>query len=326
MPGAARIALVTGAAGVMGVRLVARLRAAGWAVRGLVLPDDPGRQRLERLGATVHEGNVTDARSLSGCCNGVDTVFHLAAIIISHDVSAFRRVNRDGTANVVAEARRAGVRHVVYVSSASVTYPKRTPYAESKLEAEAIVANGGPAYTVVRPTLVYDAGGGQELLMYLAYLKRFKVVPFIGSGSARKRPVWAEDVVDGIVRIAGSEAALGKTYNLSGAEAISMVEFSRLLLEQQGEKRVFVHLPVFACRLAAFVLAWVMEKPPLTASAVAGIVNDADLDPSLAMRELGYRPLGVREGLPRYFRSEGSRPADGASTARSAPRLEGALR
>jgi nucleoside-diphosphate-sugar epimerase len=317
---------VTGAAGVMGVRLVARLLSAGWAVRGLVLPNDPGRERLVRLGATVFEADVSDASALSGACDGVDTVFHLAAIIISHDVSAFRRINRDGTANVVTEARRAGVRHLVYVSSASVTYPKRTPYAESKLEAEVIVENGGPAYTIVRPTLVYDAGGGQELLMYLAYLKRFSVVPFIGSGFAKKRPVWAEDVVDGVVRIAGNDAALGKTYNLSGAEAISMVAFSRLLLREQGIEKTFVHLPVFACRFAAFVLARFMKKPPLTASAIAGIVNDADLDPALAMRELGYRPLGVREGLSRHFTVEAARPSGDGGMARNSPHLEGALR
>lgn len=322
MPGGARIALVTGAAGVMGVRLVARLLDAGWAVRGLVLPKDPGRERLERLGVDVREGDVGDAGSLAGSCEGIDTVFHLAAIIISHDVTAFRRINRDGTANVVAEARRAGVRHVVYVSSASVTYSKRTPYAESKLEAEGIVVGGGPAYTIVRPTLVYDRGGGQELMMYLAYLKRFPVVPFIGSGLAKKRPVWAEDVVDGLVRIAGNRTALGKTYNLSGAEAITMADFSRLLLAQLGVEKAFVHLPVAACRLAASVLARFMEKPPLTASAIAGIVNDADLDPALAVSELGYRPLGVREGLPRHFKIE-PQSAGGVQPARGGPRLEG---
>src|SRR5262249_62089428 len=113
----------------------------------------------------------------------------------------FASINRDGTANVVAEARAARVGHIVYVSSASVTYPRRTPYAESKLEAEEIVKASSCPYTIARPTLVYDAGGGQELLMFLDYLERFPVVPFIGSGGARKRPVWAEDVVDGLFRI-----------------------------------------------------------------------------------------------------------------------------
>jgi len=44
-----------------------------------------------------------------------------------------------------------------------------------------------------------------------------------------------------------------------------------------------------------------MARPPLTLSAIAGVVNDADLDPALAMRELGYAPLGVRAGFERCF-------------------------
>lgn len=324
-----RVALVTGAAGVMGVRLVERLLGAGFRVRGLVLPGDPGRARLERLGAQVVEADVGDVRAMRGAFDGVHTVFHLAAIILSHDVSAFRRINRDGTANVAAQALAAGARHLVYVSSASVTYPRRTPYAESKLEAEHIVESSRVPYTIVRPTLVYDAGGGQELLIYLDYLKRFPVVPFIGDGSAKKRPVWAEDVVDGLARIAGNPVSLGKTYNLSGAEAISMRDFSRLLLSQEGEVKAFVHVPVLACRIAAFVMSKLVDAPPLTQSAISGIVNDADLDPALAMQELGYRPLGVREGLPRHFSIEKRRdgPADrGAAIADpAAPRLQGTL-
>jgi NADH dehydrogenase len=313
----------------MGVRLVERLLAAGWAVRGLVLPGDPGRGRLESMGAEVVEGDVADATSIAGVCEGVDTIFHLAAIIISHDESRFRSINRDGTAHVVAQARAAGVRHVVYVSSASVTYPRRTPYAESKLQAEALVKAAGPAWTIVRPTLVYDAGGGQELLMYLAYLKRFPVVPFIGRGTAKKRPVWAEDVVEGVARIAGNPRAIGKTYNLSGGESITMRDFSRLLLEHEGVTKRFVPLPVFACRLGARVLGLFMQKPPVTQAAISGIVNDADLDPSLAMAELGYRPLGVRAGLARHFSSEARAPRRAAVARRATPtptHLEGALR
>src|SRR5579862_1447019 len=131
-----RTALVTGAAGVMGVRLARGLVEAGWHVRALVLPGDPLRARLDGLGCEIREGDVGDAASLRGVADGVDTVYHLAAVIISHDPSVFARVNRNGTAHVVAEAARARVRHFIYVSSASVTYPRRTPYAQSKLDAE----------------------------------------------------------------------------------------------------------------------------------------------------------------------------------------------
>lgn len=295
-------ALVTGGAGVMGSRLVRRLQSAGHRVRALVLPRDPLRARIAALGCEIHEGDVTEAATLSGCCEGIDTVFHLAAVILSHDPEVFERVNRGGTANMVREAERSGVSHFIYVSSASVTYPRRTQYAESKLQAERIVSSASNmAYTIARPTLVYEHGGGQELMMFVDYLRRFPVVPFIGDGSALKRPVWSEDVVDGLMRLANNRLAWGKTYNLSGGEAISMLELARLLLVHLDRPRPIARLPVPLCKALARTLRVTMSRPPLTESAIAGVINDANLDPADAIRDLGYRPLGVREGFRRCF-------------------------
>jgi NADH dehydrogenase len=286
----------------MGRRLVKRLLDAGWNVRALILPGDSLRPCVEQLGAEICEADVSDAASLAGACEDVELVYHLAAVIVSHDPAVFRRVNLAGTTNMVAEAARARVGHFVYVSSASVVYPERTPYAQSKLDAEAVVkAACGMAHTIVRPTLVYETGGGQELMMFLDYLRRFSIVPFIGAGDAVKRPVWAEDVVDGLLRIAGNRSAWGKTYNLSGADPISMLELGQLLLAHHDRPRPFVHLPVALCRALAHVWARFSRQPLLTPSAIAGVVNDADLDPSQATHDLGYRPLGVREGFRRCF-------------------------
>jgi nucleoside-diphosphate-sugar epimerase len=294
--------LVTGAAGGMGLRLVSRLLEAGWRVRGLVLPGDPLRRRLEWLGSEVVEADIRDARSLDGACDGVDAVYHLAAVILSNDPSVFRRVNRDGTAHVVRAAARAGVKHLVYISSASVVYPNPTPYSQSKRDAEAIVAaERAFAHTIVRPTLVYDENGGLELSMFERYLMRFPIVPFIGDGAALKRPVLSHDLVDGLVRLAGNEIAFGKIYNLSGGEAISIGDFARLILEHRGVAKPFVHVPVPLCKAMAQVMQLTMKKPPFTLSAIAGLTQDADLDPGSAMRDLGYRPIGVREGFRRCF-------------------------
>jgi nucleoside-diphosphate-sugar epimerase len=295
--------LVTGAAGAMGTRLVRGLREAGWTVRALVLPADPLLSRLDGLGCDIREGDVAALDSLAGVCDGIDVVYHLAAVIISHDDSVFRRVNYDGTANMVAAAARARVRHFVYVSSASVTYPRRTPYAESKLMAEGLV-RGEPVLksTVVRPTLAYDEHGGQEFLMFLRYLKAFPIVPFIGSGKALKRPVWTGDIVDGLLRLPNNPVSYGKTYNFSGGEAISMLELARLMLRHHADRsRPIVSVPVPMCRALAFALRWTMARPFLTMNAIAGVVNDADLDPTQASIDLGYRPVGVHEGFQKCF-------------------------
>jgi nucleoside-diphosphate-sugar epimerase len=294
--------LVTGAAGGLGARLVQALAGRGLPVRGLVLPGDPLRLRLDGVACEIAPGDLGDPAALARACQGVELIYHLAAVILSADPAVFGRVNRDGTANLVRAAARAGVRHFVYVSSASVIYPRRTPYAESKLAAEQIVkAERSFAHTIVRPTLVYDQSGGQEFRLFLDYLRRFPVVPFVGRGLARKRPVLSDDVVDGLLRIAGNEQSHGRTYNFSGGEAIAIGELARLMLAHHGLHRRFLHLPVTLCRAVAAAMKVVLADPPLNRYTIAGMINDADLDPADAMRELGYRPVGVREGLARCF-------------------------
>jgi NADH dehydrogenase len=295
--------LVTGAAGAMGARLVRGLLEAGWTVRALVLPGDPLRSRLQGLGCDIREGDVAAPESLQYICDGIDVVYHLAAVIISHDDSVFRRVNHRGTANMVAAAAGARVRHFIYVSSASVMYPRRTLYAESKLMAEGLVrAEPALKSTIVRPTLSYDEHGGQEFLMFLDYLRAFPIVPFIGSGKALKRPVWTGDIVDGLLRLPNNPVTYGKTYNFSGGEAISMLELARLMLRHHsGQRRLIVPVPVPLCRALALVLRWTMARPFLTMNAIAGVIHDADLDPTEATADLGYKPIGVREGFQKCF-------------------------
>jgi nucleoside-diphosphate-sugar epimerase len=290
--------LVSGAAGVLGSRLVHKLAASGQSVRALVKPGDPCVHRLDGVRCDIREGDIEHAATLAGAFDGIDTVYHLAAVILSPDPTVFERVNRNGTAHMVAGAAAAGVKHFVYVSSASVTYPRRTRYAQSKLAGEALVkAERRFVHTIVRPTLVYEDNGGQEFLLFQQYLERFPVIPFIGDGRARKRPVHAQDIVEGLAAIAGNPRSHGQTYNFSGADSVSIRELAELMLARRGQRRRFLHLPVSMCQAAALALGAVMKDPPLSLQAIAGLVNDADLPPDAAIRDLGYRPIGVREGL-----------------------------
>jgi len=294
--------LVTGAAGVMGRRLVRGLLERGARVRALVLPNDPGRAELVGLGCEVVEGDLSRPDSLRDITRDVTTVYHLAAIILSHDPSVFQRVNLEGTAQLVRAAAASAVQHFIYVSSASVIYPRRTPYAESKLAAEQVLrAQAGLRYTIVRPTLVYDEQGGQEFIIFRDHVLRYPLVPFVGSGLALKRPVFSQDVIDGLLLLLENPKSYGKLYNFSGGEAITLIDLARLVLRHAGQRRRFVHVPVPLCRAVAKLMKAVMDRPPITESAIAGLVNHADLDPAEAIADLGYSPLGVHAGFARCF-------------------------
>jgi len=294
--------LVSGGTGVMGARLVRGLVEAGWKVRALTLPNDPLVSRLAGVDCEIFYGDVSDPSSLRGACDGIDTVYHLAAIIIAHDPVLFEKININGARNMVEGAASAGVRHFIFVSSVSAAYPKTTAYSMSKMEGEKIVKQQQTMhYTIVRPSLAYEQKGGQEFLMFMEYLRRYPIVPFIGRGRALKNPVHVDDLIRGFIAVAGNENAFGKTYNFTGGEEINIWDLGHLMLKHQGIKKPFIPIPVWLCKLSSVLMVMVMKRPLLTWNVIAGITQDANLDHSSATEDLGYHPIGIREGLHKCF-------------------------
>jgi NADH dehydrogenase len=291
--------LITGAAGEIGSRMVRRFHEQGHAVQALVLPGDPLAARLGDA-AQIHFGDVTKPETLPAACAGVEVVYHLAAVLLCEKAELFQAVNVEGTRHVAAAAEAAGVRHLIHISSASVVYPNTTHYSRSKRQGEAIVAACRKVHwTIVRPTLVYERDGGLEFKLYADFVQRFPVVPLVAGGRARKRPVHVDDLLAGLLAMAGNPVTFGKIYNLSGGETVTLRELAELMLERHGLRKPMLPIPASLAAIAARAWGMLHRQPLLMEHTLAGLLQDADLDPSLAMQELGYRPLGVREGIRR---------------------------
>lgn len=292
--------LVTGGAGVIGSRLVRGLVEAGERVRVLTLPGDPYVSRLDGLGCEIAYGNMARAETLVGVCDGVDTVFHLAAVLLNDDPAVFQAVNAGGTRNLVDVASKAGVKHFIFCSSISVIYPYTTPYNASKREGERLVREQGTMrWTIVRPTLAYNEYGGEEYRMFVDFLKRWPIAPFVGRGRALKNPVHVDDLMRGFLAIPGNPKSYGKVYAFCGGEPITLWEMGRLALRHEGTSRIFVPLPVGLCRLVAKAMGATTKRAPFTEHVIAGLTQDAIPDCSNAREDLGYAPVGFREGLAR---------------------------
>ena len=113
--------LVTGGLGVMGTTLVKGLLAKGNSVRVLDIPNHPHKNRLDGTGAEIVFGDITRPETYQGAFDGVDTIFHLAAILLSNDPTRFETINVGGTRNMVAamEAQPAPPR-LIFTSSLHV--------------------------------------------------------------------------------------------------------------------------------------------------------------------------------------------------------------
>ncbi|HEY5812046.1 MAG TPA: NAD-dependent epimerase/dehydratase family protein [Terrimicrobiaceae bacterium] len=293
--------LVTGGLGVMGSTLVKGLVDRGFKVRVLD-NSDRFRSRLEGYDVEIRIGDITKPETLAGCFDEVDTVYHLAAVLIVYDASLFKKINVGGTRNIIAASIKAGVKHFILVSSASVTYAHTTPYSLSKQETERMIkAQTAMKWTIVRPTLAYNENGGEEFNMFLAYLKKYPIVPFIGAGTSLKRPVHCDDLMKGFLAIPGNAKTYGKTYAFSGGEAIAIRKMAKLMLKHVRQEKPFVTIPIPICRVIAFFAEKFQKKPLLTWNAIAGAMQDANLDNTEARQDLGYEPISFHEGLQRAY-------------------------
>src|SRR5205823_9083701 len=113
-------ALVTGGTGFLGRAIVERLVANGDPVRALAR-SDASAKALAELGAEPVRGDVLDLDALASAMEGCDLVYHAAGAnaFCVRDPSPMFEVNVEGSRTVVRAAARAGVRRVVYTSSAA---------------------------------------------------------------------------------------------------------------------------------------------------------------------------------------------------------------
>lgn len=286
------LALVTGGAGVVGKALCRELMAQNVCVRVLTLPGDTLASSLPKE-VEVFYGDVTKPETMRAAFDGVDVVYHLAAILLSTKAGAFDFVNFQGTKNVVDAALEAKVKRFLYVSSISVTYPILAAYGQSKLKGESYVKAAGEhglRWTIVRPTLVIGDGGGIEYNMFAAYVKRFPVYFLPGGGKSLKRPVRSVDLVKGIVAAGLSEYTRGKTYALAGSTPISMAQMAKKILAAAGKRHLMIPIPWWIARKVAVLKSWIGGRPVTAEQALAGFLYDAVPEIDSARRDLGYNP------------------------------------
>jgi uncharacterized protein YbjT (DUF2867 family) len=186
--------LVTGASGFVGSYVVPALVSDGHRVIGLVRNEDGGRLVQSRLASAglgqveVRHGDVTRPETLARALDGVDAVVHLVAIPRDYNGGAdLRLVNTEGTRNVVEAARSAGVRRFVHMGAMGVEDDPRLHYASSKAKAEAIVAESGLDWTILKPSLIFGERDG--FFNVVAGLVRLApIVPVPGPGESRFQP------------------------------------------------------------------------------------------------------------------------------------------
>ncbi len=328
-------ALVTGATGFLGSHIAERLVQRGDSVRVLVRPTS-GRRFLESLGGIEFvEGDVTHARTLPAAIEGVDVIYHAAAMVSDWGPwSAFQSVTVNGTRNMLKAAVAASTPRFLDVSSDAVYryqdlrsgVTEESPiethfgpldyYRRSKTTAEKVArrfqARTNVSVSIVRPALILGERDAAMLPGLIAFLKTPSAA-YMGSGRNVLPCVYAGDVADLCIAAATSDAAAGQTYNAVNPEHVTQRDLLDTAAETAGvspPKRSIPYRAVYA--LAAVMEArarlrgW-SKRPDLTRFSANLIGVDYIESASKAMRELNWRPkVSMREAVQRsveYARS-----------------------
>ncbi len=261
-------ALVTGGTGFVGAHVARALSDAGHEVRIL----HRASSKLDVLEGLVYQsalGDVTEPEALRAACEGCDWVFHVAAVADywRAEVSRMFEVNVQGTGNVLAAARDAGVKRVVFTSSAAAVGlndetpcdesapfnlpPHRFPYGYSKMLAERVVQDAvraGQQVVTVNPVIVIGPGDINHISgsMVIETKRRGRLMPIAPGGASY---VDVRDVARW--QIAAAEQGIpGERYILSAADYTHRQWFD-LIAGIVGVPKSVVNVPRFAVPIMA---------------------------------------------------------------------------
>ncbi len=257
--------LVTGATGFVGPRIVHALRERERPVRSLVRkPGDRSAGTLASWGAELVQGDMTDAGSLRRAVEGCEVVVHLVAIRQGKD-EQFRRVMEQGTRDLVAAAKEAGVRRFVLMSALGTSEETKelVPYYRAKWAQEQAVRGSGLEHVVFRPSFIFGRQGG-ILPTFRRLAKLSPVTPIIGSGRQRIQPIWIDDLAAYFAEGVDKPEAANRLFELGGPEAVSWNEFWERLKRALGLRRPSIHVPMGLMRLNALLTERLPGDIPLT--------------------------------------------------------------
>ena len=317
-----QIVTIFGGTGFLGRHVVQRLAQEGYGIRVATRrPELAGFLRpCGDVGQIVPvQANVRNEESVRRAVADADAVVNLTGILYERGRQNFFAVHVASADRIARAAAAAGAARLLHVSAIGADAASPSDYARSKAAGEAAVREAFPNATIFRPSLVF----GPEDDFFNRFASMVRLVPILPlffdgmpkmkldglfltpefeAGTTRFQPVFVGDIAEATQRALGSDAALGKTYELGGPSIYSYAELMALIAHETDRKALCVPVPFFAAAAMAKFLQFA-PVPPLTPDQVKLLRIDnvaAPDEPGLA--DLGIEATAAELILPTYLR------------------------
>jgi nucleoside-diphosphate-sugar epimerase len=312
---------ITGATGFIGGHLARRLILSEGAQVVALVRDPSKAGELRDLGVELVHGDITEPDGWRGAVKGCRVVYHSAAWVSeSGPVEQVWATNVDGTQNVVDAAVAAGVERFIHVSTCGVYGSKQafdidesTPvqrsgnrYKDSKIAAEEAVFRAcrehGLPVVAARASQVYGPGSYQFTIRPVEVIKSGKMI-LIDGGRFLCKPVYIDNLIDGLILCAQVEAAIGEAINLTDGYTVPWREFFGAYGRMLGvESFPSLTYPVAWLAALAFEIQGKLKgrKASFTRGAVNSLRSSNSFNNQKARHLLGWEPkVDLEEGMRR---------------------------
>ncbi len=261
-------ALVTGASGYIGGRLVPELLAAGFNVRVLTRRADQLRDRPWFGDVEVAVGDASDPEVVAQGLKGVDVAYYLLHSLVSGD--GFEDVEQRMAQTFASAAKAAGVQRIIYLGGLLPVGDELSPHLRSRMKVGEILRDSGVPTIELRAAIIIGSGSASfEMLRYLTERLPAMVTPRWVHN--RIQPIAIRDVLRYLVAAAALPSELNRTFDIGGPDILTYAEMMQRYAAVAGlSRRWIVPVPVLSPTLSSH---WVGLITPVPSSIARPLVE-----------------------------------------------------
>jgi nucleoside-diphosphate-sugar epimerase len=300
---------LTGAFGFIGSHLIPALKSSGCDVAATLGPGESAPSHTER----VFSADISTGDGIEAALDGVDAVIHLAARnhvlkeTATDPLAEYRRVNVEGTRNVIRAASRLGVKLFVHFSSVkamgegsdaiydeSFSCAPATPYGISRMESEAVVreeaGRAGTGAVILRLPMVYGPGNKGNFPRIVSWAERGYPFPVFQPDNLRSM-IYVENVVAAVLAVLRTPPAgvATESYLVKDREDYSTRTVYSAICGELGKRPRFVVVPSFVVRFGSFI-----------SDDFRKVTGSFRVSSAKIQREIGFvPPFSLEEGIAR---------------------------
>ncbi len=296
--------LVTGATNFVGREVVRQLAAEGHEVCCLVQPSQFKQQLPTDVTFSVVSADLGELATLRPAMRGISAIVHLTR---EEDCPQERTLTDhvEGTRNLVAAAKEAGVARFIYLGRLGATPASAYPLFSTKGESEVAIAESGLEHTILRSAVIYGPADAFTTRLVMAAKMCPLALPIPDVGMARFQPIWIEDLTRCVVATVEREDLIGRMIPLGGPEHFTLEQMIRRVLEGAGMRRRLVHVAMPLMRSGERTLGSLLARSPTpswwldlaavgSATDLGAVPKHFDFEPG----RLGQRLTYLRRGRP----------------------------